>query len=189
MIAAILAGGKSRRMGRDKAFVEYGGARMIDRALGAVRPCVDQVIIIANDPGAYRELGVPVYPDTIRGMGPLSGLYTAFEVTGADELLLVACDMPLLRPEVVRHIVSRALAPGEAVIPLAGGREQGLLAIYRRGAIDRWRERIEAASIQFDEFREGLERSFISEEELRAVDPALESFINVNAPGDLPEGG
>lgn len=189
MIAALLAGGQSRRMGADKAFLDAGGAPMIERVITAIKPEVRDLVIVANDLERFEKYGLSVYQDVIKGMGPLSGLYTAFEKTGADEVFLIACDLPLLSGKIVRLILSGAgaRAGGEAVIPVVGGVEQGLLAIYRRPAIEKFRSRIEAASIQFDEFRNGLEREYIGESQLREVEPDLRSFTNVNTPEDLAE--
>lgn len=186
--AAILAGGAARRMsGADKGLVEYDGVAMVERVIRAVAPSVEQVVIISNNPGGYSRFLVPVYEDLIRGMGPLSGLYTAFEVTGASELLLVACDMPLVSTEMIEFILARASLPGDAVIPLVEGREQGLLAVYRSSAIEKFRERIIKGDIQFDEFRRGLDKSHIGEDELMSIEPDLRSFINVNSPEDIPQ--
>lgn len=187
MIAAILAGGKSRRMGQDKAFLEFEGVPMIHRVINAVNPHVKNIVIIANDPQdkLLKSIGPLVYEDKIRGLGPLSGLYTAFEATGAGELLLVACDMPLILPEIIELLISYPDWSGDALIPVAGGREQGLLAVYRRSAIEKVRDKIESQSIQFDEFRKGLDKTLIAEDAIKLLDPDLRSFKNINRPEDL----
>lgn len=186
MIAAILAGGKSRRMGRDKTFLEFNGVPMIHRVIDAIKPHVKDMVIIANKPQEeLLNLGIPVHEDKIRGMGPLSGLYTAFEATGAGELLLAACDMPLIKPEVIEFLVDYPNWKGDALIPVAGGREQGLLAVYRRSAIEKVRGKIESQSIQFDEFRKGLEKTLIDEDRIKLLDPDFGSFKNVNRPDDF----
>jgi len=186
MFAAILAGGKSVRMGRDKAMLEYHGTPMIRRVLEAVSPSVERTIIISNNPGALKGIDTQIYADMIRGMGPLSGLVTAFDATSADEILLVACDMPMISSVMARFIVSCSSLPGDAVIPVVNGREQGLFAIYRRRSVEKMWDRISAASIQFDEFRKNLDRTFIPESKLRRIEPSLDSFHNVNRPEDLP---
>jgi molybdopterin-guanine dinucleotide biosynthesis protein A len=186
MIAAILAGGKSRRMGQDKTFLEFNGVPMIHRVINAIKPYIDDMVIIANDPEErLLDIGIPVHEDKIRGMGPLSGLYTAFEVTGATQLLLAACDMPMIKPEIIELLISYPDWRGDALIPVADGREQGLLAIYRRGAIEKVREKIESQSIQFDEFRIGLEKTLIDEEKIKLLNPDFQSFMNMNRPEDF----
>ena len=183
---AILAGGKSRRMGRDKAFVELAGIPMIQWVISSlVAQCSAKAIIISNEPEKYSQFGLPVYPDVIPGMGPLSGLFTAFTVTGADRVMIAPCDSPFISPDVIKFILNYPDGGADAVIPFVDGREQGMLAVYSRGAVDRFAERIASASMMFDEFRLGLDRIFITEDELRVVEPDLRTFLNVNAPGDL----
>ena len=182
---AILAGGKSRRMGRDKAFVELAGAPMIQWVISAVAQCSARALIISNEPGKYSQFGLPVYPDVIPGMGPLSGLFTAFTVTGADRVMIAPCDSPFMSPDVIKFILNYPDGGADAVIPFVDGREQGMLAVYSRGAVDRFEERIASASMMFDEFRLSLNRIFISENELRAVEPDLRTFLNVNTPSDF----
>ncbi|MBF0292707.1 MAG: molybdenum cofactor guanylyltransferase [Nitrospinae bacterium] len=182
---AILAGGKSRRMGRDKAFVELDGTPMIQWVITAVKECSVNPLIIANEPDRYGGFGLPVYPDIVPGMGPLSGLHTAFSVTGADRVMIVSCDSPLVTPDVINLILNYQFNGAEAVIPFVDGREQGLMAVYARSGIERFADRIASASIMFDEFRLGLNRIFITEDELRKVDPFLLAFLNVNTPEDI----
>jgi molybdopterin-guanine dinucleotide biosynthesis protein A len=182
---AILAGGKSRRMGRDKAFVELLGTPMIQWVINAVTQCSGKALIIANDPEKYSRFGLPVYPDIAPGMGPLSGLHTAFTVTGADRVMIAPCDSPFVSADVINLILNYPNGGAEAVIPFVDGREQGMLAVYSRNGMERFAGRIASVSIMFDEFRLGLKRIFIGEDELRKVEPDLRSFLNVNTPVDI----
>ena len=91
---AVLAGGQSRRMGRDKALLQLGDQTLIERVLAAAHPLGYPRLII-GDPAAYAHLGLPVHPDRHPGLGPLGGLYTALSTTDAPVLLL-ACDLPFL---------------------------------------------------------------------------------------------
>ena len=173
-------------MGRDKSLIPVDGVPMIERVVRALRPVTPRIVIIANgELSRFGFLDLPVYPDLIPGMGPLSGLYTAFERTGADEVLLAACDMPWISETAARLILGRHHAAADAVIPRTGGREQGLFALYRRGAVEKFRERILRADIQFDEFRRGLNRVYIEEEEFLKAGAPLAAFENVNSPDDL----
>jgi molybdopterin-guanine dinucleotide biosynthesis protein A len=186
VIAAILAGGEGRRFGSEKGLALFRGEPMVAWAIRAARMAAETAVIIANRPELYAGFGCPVHRDVIKGMGPLSGLHAAFHVTGAEEVLALACDMPLAGGDMAKYLVARIESfAGDAAIPLVNGREQGLFAVYRRSAITRHMARIEAASIQFDEFRMGLEKLLIGEDELRRVEAGLESFINVNRVEDL----
>ncbi|MDH5509761.1 MAG: molybdenum cofactor guanylyltransferase [Nitrospinota bacterium] len=186
MIAAVLAGGASRRFGGgEKGLALFRGKPMVAWALEAA-VAADSVVIIANNPELYLGSGHPVFTDVIKGMGPLSGLHAAFHHTGADEIFLLACDMPLASPAMVDFVIRRSVGvSGDAVIPLTAAREQGLFAVYRKNAVEKHLDRIKAVSIQFDEFRGAIEKTLIGEDELRQVEPELESFINVNSKADL----
>jgi molybdopterin-guanine dinucleotide biosynthesis protein A len=183
VVVAILAGGASRRMGSDKAFVEVGGVAMIRRVIAAAAGC--EPIVIAPRTPPYLALGVPVYEDRLPGMGPLSGLHAAFAVTAADRVVLVACDLPLVRPELIRWLVGRDDWEGDALIPTVGGYEQGLLAVYRRAGVERVEAAMRRGGVQFDTFRRGLKVATVGEREVSAVDADLRSFLNMNRPEDI----
>ena len=176
VVAAILAGGKSRRMGQDKAFVKIDGVFMIEKVIDTISPLVSQTVIIANEPEAYRRFSLPVYADIITGMGPLSGLHTAFEKTGAEKILLVACDMPHINREIVRYMIEFNEWEEEALIPFVGGREQGLLALYKRSAIEKVANDISQKAIQFDQFRKVISKRLIAEEELEKDRAVVKDF-------------
>ncbi len=185
LIVAILAGGGSRRMGEDKAFVEVEGVPMIRRVVDAVVEAGLPPVVIAPRTPAYLALGVNVYEDIIPGMGPLSGLHTSFAVTDADRVLLVGCDMPGVRPALLSYLASLEMGEADARIPYVDGREQGLLAVYGRAGVERAAPQIEAKVLQFDAFRRGLRVKRVEEEELRRVDPDLVSFDNLNRPDEV----
>ena len=186
MIAAALAGGQGKRFGGEKCLAPIHGRPMAAWALEAAAAVAESVVIIANKPELYSGFGWPVRPDLIPGMGPLSGLYTAFEVTGAQELFLLACDMPMADPAAIRYIIQRASASSaEAVIPFCSGREQGLFAVYRRRALNRYMNDILTASIQFNQFRLGLEKTIITQQELEEAGVKMDTFMNVNTVEEL----
>jgi len=116
--AVILAGGQSRRMGRDKAFIEFEGAPLIARVIERVKPVCSEVIIVANDVDAYAHFGVRVVGDAYPGKGSLGGTFSGLQVAREDYALAVACDMPFLNAALLRYLIS--LAPQfDVVIPRA----------------------------------------------------------------------
>lgn len=94
----VLVGGHSSRMGRDKALLEFEGSTLAGRIAECVRRVAGNVTLI-GPPDRYRELGYTVIPDRIPGCGPLGGVYTALASSHAEWNLIVACDMPLVTPE------------------------------------------------------------------------------------------
>ncbi|NPV57461.1 MAG: molybdenum cofactor guanylyltransferase, partial [Anaerolineae bacterium] len=99
---AILAGGGSRRMGSDKAFLPFLGATLIERVLQRVRSLGDECFIVAPPDSRYEPLGLPVYPDVIAGMNALGGLYTAMLKAAHPLIVVVACDMPFVNERLLR---------------------------------------------------------------------------------------
>lgn len=124
VLGAILAGGTSSRMGRDKAEVAVGGQTMLDRVVAAASPVCDRVVVL----GPERD-GLESWPDTGTGSGPLAGLATALEKTEADQVLLIAVDNPFVRSETLAGIID--LAGDMPVVPVDGhGTRQVTCALY-----------------------------------------------------------
>ena len=100
----ITAGGKSSRMGVDKAWLEIGGRPLISRVISALEPVVSQISIIANS-GGYEHLGYPVFGDRRPNIGPLEAIATALSHASKPRVLLVSCDMPFLTSEFLKYLV------------------------------------------------------------------------------------
>jgi molybdopterin-guanine dinucleotide biosynthesis protein A len=117
-------------MGRDKARLSWAGEPLASRVAARVRAACGQAVLVGGGAGrSYEDLGWPWWPDPpeLAGAGPLAGLLTALTI--AERILLVACDLPAIEPELLRRIV--ALARGRpAGIPVIGGRLQPLCAVY-----------------------------------------------------------
>jgi molybdopterin-guanine dinucleotide biosynthesis protein A len=183
--AAILAGGRATRMGgRQKAFLTLEGKRIIDRQLAVLSVIFGEIWISANDPGAFQDFGLPVVTDSIPDVGPLGGLLAVLEATFASHIFVVACDMPFLVPDAVRLI---AHYPDEAtvIIPVIDGRPEPMFARYGKAALPAIRARLAAGERKTTTFHSDVSVRVIAEQTLRAVDPTLQSLINVNRPEDL----
>lgn len=179
--AAILAGGQSRRMGTDKARLRLPGRGLL---IGAILERLDQVaaevFLVAND-DRLAELGRPIVPDRLAGAGPLGGIAAALEASRHEFCLVVACDMPFLNVSLLRRMIDRAHGC-EAVVPRVGGQPESLHAIYHRScgvAIDR---QLRAGEYKIAAFFPAVRVCYLDEPEIRAVDPDLRSFVNVNTP-------
>ena len=135
---ALLAGGRSSRMGRDKALVEVDGVPMAARvAATLVAAGCDRIFTIGGD-ARLAQLGPPVTADSYPGEGPLGGIVTALRTATADVVLVVACDMPFLDPSQVRALIDAlGKASGAAVaVATAGGVLQPLVAAWRRRSLE-----------------------------------------------------
>ena len=181
----IQAGGKSTRMGgRPKALLELGGRRIIERVLDAVRPVVDDVLIVTNTPDLYGFLGVPMVPDAYPEHGSLGGIFTGLAAASGDAAFTVACDMPFLHPEVARLVVERA-GEGDVVIPRVGAQLETLHALYAKACLPSIETRLKAGRLKIVGFFEDVRVVEIDEAEVarhRAPDVV---FMNVNTPEEL----
>lgn len=130
---AILAGGASSRMGKDKAFLPFLGVPLIECVIERGRAICDEVFIITNQPEPYRYLNLPLFPDALPIKGPLIGLYTALLVTQTPYLILAGCDMPFISLPILNDLLQKAEAgKADIVIPRRQHGLEPLHAVYRR---------------------------------------------------------
>ena len=180
----ILAGGKSSRYGRNKALIEMNGIRLIERVIGVMEPVFEHLIIITNTPQEYAYLQLPTYEDLIKGLGPLGGIFTGLEAISDEVGFFVACDMPFLNSELIRHMVETR-EDFDAVVPRIDWKIETLHAIYSKGCLPAIRELIDARNYQVIKFLHKVRVRYVEEEEIRAFDPELKSFFNINRPEEL----
>lgn len=128
---AVLTGGRSRRMGTDKAFVEVDGRPMAGRAADALREAgAREVLAIGGEGERLRALGLTPHPDSHPGAGPLGAIVDALTVATHDTVVVLACDQPWVSPSLVRRLVDRGREAVDAVVPVVEGRVQPLCALY-----------------------------------------------------------
>lgn len=182
--AVILAGGHSRRMGTDKSFVLLDGKPLIQRVIERVSTLNIDTLLITNAPEKYAQFSLPSYCDIIPELGAIGGLYTALTHCPTDFAVCVACDMPFLNPTLLQHLVDLR-AGFQAVAPRIAGQIEGLHAVYHRSCLDVIRQQIDRRQLRLSDMYEHLDARFVDEEQLRAIDPDLRSFDNLNTPDSL----
>ena len=130
----ITAGGRSSRMGTDKAWLDLGGRAMIEHVIAAVLPVTTRVAIIANG-AEYQRLGFPVFADSQTGIGPLEAIRTALANAVTPLVVLVGCDLPFVTPDLFKLLLSVA-GTYHATVPVGSdGKLEPLCAIYRSEAL------------------------------------------------------
>jgi molybdopterin-guanine dinucleotide biosynthesis protein A len=132
--AAVLAGGRSSRMGTDKALLELDGRPLLEIALEKCRG-FSRVLISANDAGRYARFGAPVVPDLIPGQGPMSGFHAALRAAGTDYVFVISCDMPLVPEDFIACMAEKVPGTVQAIVPFAGGFWQPLCSIYHKSCV------------------------------------------------------
>ena len=181
---AVLAGGQSRRMGRDKALLTLNGQTLIECVLAAAHP-LECTTFIVGDPAAYAQLGPPVYPDHHPDLGPIGGLFTALELASGPVLLL-ACDLPFLTPDFLRYLISRR-SPHQAIVPSTADGSQPLCALYEPSCFVVVAAAIDAKQMSMRGVLAKLSVDEIGEEDWRAYDERGLLFSNLNTPLDYAQ--
>ena len=180
----VLAGGRSTRYGKNKALVKLHGIPLIERVLDVMLPIFRRVIIITNTPDEYSYLELPMYQDIIKGLGPLGGIITGLRVIPDNAGFFVACDMPFLNQELIRHIVE-IKADFDVVVPRISGKMEALHALYRTACQSKIEGLINSRIYQIFRFFNEVSVRYVDEDEVRIFDPGLRSFLNVNKPEGL----
>jgi molybdopterin-guanine dinucleotide biosynthesis protein A len=186
--AVILAGGMSRRLGRNKALEPFEGEPLIQRVISRMRQVGESLVVVVNDAERAAELGLPgdvaAEVDRYPGMGSLGGILTGLVTAPTEWSAFCACDMPFLNPHLYRHLLS--LRDGyDAVVPVVDGRPEPTHAVYSRACIGPIRERITAQDLKISSFFGEVRVKLVPEEEIRSLDPDLLSFFNINTQQDL----
>ena len=182
----ILAGGKSSRMGEDKAFVNLGALPMIKHQVDLLRSCFVEVVIVTNSPGDYRDFGCPLVSDVVLGMGPLGGVYTALEHSKWPKNFIIACDMPFPNLALIRELL-RLSESQDVVVVRDGDYYEPLFAVYDlrcRQAIQSYLGRGGKKITGFYR-EEGLRVLAVDTQEARRLDADLHSFFNINTRHEL----
>lgn len=181
----ILAGGKNLRMGTNKAFLEIGGIRLIDRILHIYRQLFNEIIIVTNDPGAYTEFGdAAIVTDIYKGKGPLGGIFTGLFHSGNPCIFVSACDLPYLNTGFILHLSGLAKQQ-DVVVPETPDGLQPLCAVYSRNCLPVIKRQIERDKLKITGFFRDVRLLTVGPDEIRRFDPEGLLFQNVNTPSDL----
>jgi molybdopterin-guanine dinucleotide biosynthesis protein A len=184
LTGVILAGGKSSRYGRNKAFVLLEGVPLIERVAAVMGAIFDRLLLVTNTPEEYAYMGIEMVGDLIRGIGPLGGIYTGLKTIKGDAGFFVACDMPYLCEPLVRRMMD--LCEGyDAVVPKVDWMVEPLHAFYAKGSLSVIEELIHSGRYQILEILARIRTRYVEEEILRSFDPRLRFFENVNRPEDV----
>lgn len=192
--AVILAGGRSRRLGRDKAVEPFDGEplirRVIRRAAAGVNARAGDVVVVVDSPA--RAAALPLEPeqrtavDAFPGNGPLGGIYTGLAAARTEWSLAVACDLPFLSIPLLRYMAG--LRDGvDIVAPVINGRPEPTHAFYSRRCQPAIAARLQAGRLKAADLFSDVDVTvrYIDETEIRRFDPELLSFFNINRPADL----
>lgn len=180
----ILSGGRSLRMGEDKAFIEIEGMPIVQRICRLFLLLFQEVIIITSRKERYLQFGVKVYEDIIPDLGALGGLYTAITSASFSYSFVVACDMPFLRRNVIEYLIQKR-DDYDVIIPRTWDGLQPLHAIYSKNCLEAIQTVLKQNKRRIIDFLPLVHTNIVDSSEFYSLDPDMESFININTPEDL----
>lgn len=182
--AIILAGGRSTRMGENKAFLPFGDRPLIHRVLDELRPHFDDLILVTNEPERYFALqDLRVVSDVEPHQGPLGGIFAGLLASRGRHNLVVSCDMPFLNHLLLDYLWSLRTW-GDVVVPLTHEALAPTCAIYDRQVLPTLHAALQAGERKVMALYPQLRVHYVREDELLPYDPELRSFRNVNTPED-----
>jgi len=182
----ILAGGKSTRMGSDKALLPYRGGRFIEAIYRLFADIFSEVILVTNTPDQYDFLPCRKVQDILEDMGVLAGIHSGLYHSSNPAIFAVACDMPYLVEGLIRHMASRADAGG-VLIPEGPDGLEPLHAVYGKGCLAAIETTLLSGQRRIVSFFDRTNVNRMNLEQVALFDPAFVSFININTPADYYE--
>jgi molybdopterin-guanine dinucleotide biosynthesis protein A len=184
----ILAGGQSRRLGRDKAVEPIQGQPLIQRVIERVRQVSDETVVVVADQSRgdalpldkETRIALDIYP----GGGSLGGIFSGLSAAQREWGVVVACDMPFLNLDLLRYMTSLREA-ADAVVPVLEGRPEPTHSLYSKACLPHIEARLKANNLKISGFFDEVRVRYVPEDDIARYDPDYCSFFNINSPADL----
>ena len=184
MSGVILSGGKSLRMGENKAFIKIDGIPIIQRIVDLFQDLFQEIIIVTNQKELYLHFDARVYTDLIPDAGALGGLYTGLFYSSFFYSFVVACDMPYLKRPVIDHL-THAAEGYDVILPKTQDGLEPLHAVYSRNCIQPILGLLKERKTRIIDFFPFVRVNVVGAQEILPLDPGMDSFINLNTPAEL----
>ncbi len=178
---AVLVGGRSRRLGRDKATLLLAGRPLAHWVTAAIDPLVDDCWLISNQPLRHLELGFPLLIDVLPGRGALGGLLSALLVAKGSHILLTACDTPFLQPSLLKTMIAQAHRGGQdAIVCRSSKGLEPLPGLFSCRLLPRLQEQVQGNDLRLRTLLNACRTRILQLEEVCREDPNELSFFNIN---------
>lgn len=186
--AIVLAGGQSRRLGRDKAVEPFGGEPLISRVIRRLQSLTNETVVVVNSEARGEELPLPdaarivvdIYPDS----GSLGGIFSGLAAAVNDWGFVVACDMPFLNEELISRMLTLR-QDCDAVVPVLDGYPEPTHSAYSKACLPHIERRLKANQLKIAGFFDDVRVRTVTDDEVDALDAERLSFFNVNTLEDL----
>ena len=186
--SVLLAGGRSRRMGRDKRFIDLDGRTLFERTLSVLEKLFPEVVVVVAEltPDLPKLGHHRVVRDIITDCASLGGLYSGLFHATQPRTFAVACDMPFLNEAIIRRMIELGAGADVVMVQLTTG-VQPMHALYSKSCLPRMRKMIDAGNLKIQQLIEApeLQVRLVEEQELQGTQDQFLSFLNVNTPADL----
>lgn len=185
----ILSGGKSRRMGENKAFLRLGNDTLIGHVSQSLQSITDELLLITNTPDEYSHLNIAKHHDIIQNVGTLGGIHSGLTHATHETVICVGCDNPFLQPKLLNYLVS-VLDNYDAVMPVTKERNdthetlQTLCSIYSKQCIPIIEEMLNEQELRVHALQERANVLCVNPQTWQLYDPDGLSFFNINTPED-----
>jgi molybdenum cofactor guanylyltransferase len=181
----ILAGGKSSRMGKNKALLKIDGKTVIERIANELQKIVSDIIIVSNHFEDYQFLNLPMTEDRLKEKGPLAGIQAGLAESKNKKNLIVACDMPFISAE-LGAVLLQTLEQYDAAVPEVSGKLHPLFAAYRKETIEVMNRALEDEKLKIRHFLQMVNTKILTEEDFPF--PLNEKFLfNMNRPEEYEQ--
>ncbi|MCZ6681004.1 MAG: molybdenum cofactor guanylyltransferase [Candidatus Poribacteria bacterium] len=188
----ILAGGRSRRMGTNKALIRLRDEEIIAHVIRQMQVVTDELLLITNTPDLYAHLGLPMHADITPNMGALGGIHAGLTYAINGAALCVGCDMPLLQPNLLSYLID-ILGEYDAVVPYVREAAQSasvyqtLTAVYSKRCLPVIDQMLTAGELRVHALYDRISVRIVEPDEWRQFDSGGLSFFNINTPQDFAQ--
>ena len=183
---AVLVGGRSRRLGQDKATLPLAGRPLAHWVTAAIGPLVDECWLISNQPLRHLELGFPLLIDVLPGRGALGGLLSVMLLANGSHILLSACDTPFLQPALLKAMIAQAARGGQdAVVCRSSKGLEPLPGLFSCRLLPRLQAQVQGNDLRLRTLLTACRTKILLPEEVGREDPNELSFFNINTAEDV----
>jgi len=171
-------------MGKNKAFIKIDGVPIIQRIHNLFKTLFSEILIVTNEVELFQNFQAKIHRDLIPGQGALGGLYTGIYHSSFQHSFCAACDMPFLKGTLIRYLIQK-IEDYDVVVPKTEDGLQPLHAFYSKNCLAPIREIMEHKHFKIIDIYPMVRVNIVEEDDFLHLDPARESFLNVNTPEEL----